>query len=419
VTSVRVLQVNKFVYRRGGAEGYMLDLATLLRDDGHTVEFFGMQHPRNDDVAYASRFPTEVAFDADAVGLAARSRSVARMMWSSSTAHGIAAVIDDFRPDVIHAHNVYHQLSPSVLRPGHRRGIPTVMTAHDYKLVCPTYQLLANGVPCEACLPKKFHRAVSQRCRNQSVVASGMMALELSVHTALGLYDAVDVFLCPSEFLRTMLERGGIPAHRLHLLRNFADPRDLGHPPKPVPGSGFLAAGRLAPEKGFDLAIRAVAAAGPDIRLRIAGEGPDGARLRTLANELAPGQVEFLGWCERATVAELLRRSAAALVTSTWYENQPLAVLEAFASRTPVIATRIGGLTELVEDGTTGLLVAPGDVAGMAGALRRIQDDPEGARRMGDAAATYVRRVHNPRDHVDELLEVYARAASVRARASR
>jgi glycosyltransferase involved in cell wall biosynthesis len=324
-------------------------------------------------------------------------------------------VIDDFRPDVIHAHNVYHQLSPSVFRPGHKRGIPTVMTAHDYKLVCPTYQLLANGTPCEACIPKKFHRAVTQRCRNESIVASGLMAMELSLHSALGLYDAVDVVLCPSEFLRTMLVRGGIPADRVQLLRNFADPRNLEQPPKPAPGTGFLAAGRLAPEKGFDLAIRAAAAAGPDVRLRIAGEGPDDARLRALADDVAPGQVEFLGWCERAVVAQLLRESAAALVTSTWYENQPLAVLEAFANRTPVIATRIGGLTELVEDGSTGLLVAPDDVAGMAAAMRRIQDDPGAAARMGDDAAAYVRRVHDPTQHVDDLLDVYARAAAAKA----
>jgi glycosyltransferase involved in cell wall biosynthesis len=412
---MRVLQVNKFIYRRGGAEGYMLDLATLLRGDGHTVEFFGMQHPRNDEVAYGAHFPSEVAFDAEAVGIAARSRSVARMMWSSTAHRGVSEVLDDFRPDVIHAHNVYHQLSPSVLRPGRRRNLPTVMTVHDYKLVCPTYQLLANGQPCEDCIPKKFHHAVTNRCRNQSAVSSGLMAVELSLHTALRLYDSVDVFLCPSDFLRTMLVRGGLPEDRVRLLRNFADPRNLEFPPKPAPGSGFLAAGRLAPEKGIDLAIRAAAAAGPDIRLRVAGEGPEAARLHALADEVAPGQVEFLGWCERETVSRLLRESTAALVTSTWYENQPLAVLEAFATRTPVIATRIGGLGELVTDQQTGILVAPDDVAGMAAAMRRLQDDPVAAETMGTAAAEYVRRVHDPRAHVDELLDVYERAAFVRS----
>jgi glycosyltransferase involved in cell wall biosynthesis len=412
---MRVLQVNKFIYRRGGAEGYMLDLASLLRTDGHTVEFFGMQHPRNDDVTYRAHFPSEVAFDGDAVGLAARSRSVARMMWSSSAHRGVSEVIDDFRPDVIHAHNVYHQLSPSVLRPGRRRNIPTVMTVHDYKLVCPTYQLLANGSPCEACIPKKFHHAVTKRCRNQSAVASGLMAVELSLHTALRLYDSVDVFLCPSEFLRSMLVRGGIPEDRVRLLRNFADPRNLEFPPKPVAGSGFLAAGRLAPEKGIDLAIRAAAAAGPDIRLRVAGEGPEEARLRALADDIAPGQVEFLGWCERETVSRLLRESAAALVTSTWYENQPLAVLEAFATRTPVIATRIGGLGELVDDGRTGFLVAVDDIAGMAAAMRRLHEEPATATALGSAAAEYVRTVHDPRAHVDELLGIYERAAAVRS----
>jgi glycosyltransferase involved in cell wall biosynthesis len=413
---MRILQVNKFIYRRGGAEGYMLDLADLLRSRGHDVEFFGMAHPRNDATTYGDRFPREVAFDADASGIGTRTRSAARMMWSSSAAHGIANVIDEFRPDVVHAHNIYHQLSPSVLRPGHRRNVPTVMTVHDYKLICPTYQLLANGRPCEECVPRKFHRAVKVRCRDGSALSSGMMALELSMHTATRLYDAVDVFLCPSAFLQSMLARGGIADDRLQLLRNFADPRNLQLPPKTAPGRGFLYAGRLVPEKGVDLAIRGAAAAGRDVCLRIAGEGPDEPRLRALAQELAPRNVEFLGWRDRACVARLLHESAAALVPSQWYENQPLAVLEAYSTQTPVIATRMGGLPEIVRDGCTGLLVAPDDVAGMAAAMRRINDDPVAAGAMGRAGAEYVTTVHNPHDHVDSLLDLYERAAFARGR---
>ena len=273
---MRILQVNKFIYRRGGAEGYMLDLATLLRGDGHTVEFFGMQHPRNDTVAYEAHFPSEVAFDAEAVGLAARSRSVARMMWSSTAHRGIAEVLDDFRPDVIHAHNVYHQLSPSVLRPGRRRNLPTVMTVHDYKLVCPTYQLLDNGRALRGLhpqeVPPRGHEPLPEPVGGLERADGGRA---LAPHRARGSTTRSTSSCARANSSRTMLVRGGLPEERVRLLRNFADPRNLEFPPKAAPGSGFLAAGRLAPEKGIDLAIRATAAAGPDMRLRVAGEGPE------------------------------------------------------------------------------------------------------------------------------------------------
>jgi glycosyltransferase involved in cell wall biosynthesis len=409
---MRILQVNKFVYRRGGAEGYMLDLADLLRDEGHEVEFFGMQHPRNQRCTYERHFPTEVAFDEDGAGPRERARALGRMFWSTSTRRGIDAVIDDFRPDVVHAHNIYHQLSPSVLFPGHRRGIPTVLTAHDYKLVCPTYHLYSHGKPCEACLPRRFHRAFGERCRDGSALASGVMATELAVHTATRAYRTVDLFLCPSEFLRSKLELGGIDRRRLRVLRNFTDPGTLVAPTRAGAGDGFLYAGRLVEEKGVELAVRATAAAGPDVRLRIVGEGPDEARLRGLADELAPGQVEFLGWKTRAEVAGLLGESRAALVPSLWYENQPLAVLEAFSTRTPVIATALGGVPEIVRPGETGLLAGTGDVATFAAAMRTLQDDPAAALTLGEGAAAYVASAHGAARHVRDLLALYAEAGA-------
>lgn len=409
---MRILQVNKFVYRRGGAEGYMLDVAELLRAQGHDVEFFGMRHPRNEACTYERHFPSEVGFDDEASGAADRARALGRMLWSTSSRRGIDAVISDFRPDVVHAHNIYHQLSPSVLFPAYRRGIPTVMTVHDYKLVCPTYHLYSHGRPCESCLPRKFHHAFSERCRDGSAVASGVMATELALHTATRAYRTIDLYLCPSEFLRSKLAQGGIAPDRLRVLRNFTDPGSVVAPPRTGPGEGFVYAGRLVEEKGVELAVRAVAAAGPDVALRIVGEGPDEARIRALAEDLAPGQVKFLGWRTRAEVAALLTEARAALVPSIWYENQPLAVLEAFGAHTPVIATALGGMPEIVRPGETGLLAGVGEVAPFAAALRTLQDDPGLAVEMGKRAAAYVADAHGADRHVSDLLERYAEAGA-------
>src|SRR5664279_4494482 len=133
---MRILQVNKFMYRRGGAEAYMLDLSEILRSAGHEVAFFGMQHPENPPLQFEEHFPSEFDLDPAPQGMVNRAKVAGRMFWSTSARRGIAAVLREFRPDVVHLHNVYHHLSPSILRAISLSGAPAVITLHDYKLVC-------------------------------------------------------------------------------------------------------------------------------------------------------------------------------------------------------------------------------------------------------------------------------------------
>ena len=150
---VRILHVNKFAYRRGGAESYMLDLAELQRQAGHETALFAMTDSRNEPSPYSPHYPPHVEYDPMPDGVANKVRAGALMLWNRKAATGLAAVIEQFRPDVAHLHNVYHQLSPSVLRPLRQSRTPVVMTLHDFKLVCPTHAMLDHGRPCEACLP--------------------------------------------------------------------------------------------------------------------------------------------------------------------------------------------------------------------------------------------------------------------------
>lgn len=408
---MRILQVNKFLHRRGGAEAYMIGVADLQRDAGHDVAFFGMRHPDDEVHEYQAHFPEYIDFEAPS-GLRPRVSAAARMLWSTSASRGMAQVLDDFRPDVVHVHNIYHQLSPSILAPVRRRGIPVVMTVHDYKLVCPTFQLLANGTICEACLPRRFHQALRVRCRQDSIVASGMMAAELSLHTAMRAYGPIDRYLCPSQFMADVLRRGKIDPDRLHVLRNFVPFVSAQEWSKPEPGGPIVFVGRLAPEKGLDVAIRAVALTRSEVHLVVAGDGPDAAASRELADRCAPGRVTFLGRLTGSEVASLLRGSTAVVVPSLWLENQPLAVLEAYAAGVPVIATPLGGLAEIVEHNRTGLVVPPNDPASLAAAMESLVIDSESALRMGRHASDYVTSEHAPDRHLHELLAHY-RAAGV------
>ena len=198
---MRILHVNKYLYRRGGAESYMQAVASLQRDAGHDVAFFGMDHPENDRHTYAPYFPSYLELEPPPATVTAKVAGFGRMVWSTSARRGIDAVVADFRPDVVHLHNAYHHLSPSILGPMARRGIPAVMTLHDYKLACPTYRFLDKGELCQACLGGHFTQAVRRRCKDGSLGSSAAMAAELAIHTAIRAYRHVQLFVCPSRFM--------------------------------------------------------------------------------------------------------------------------------------------------------------------------------------------------------------------------
>lgn len=405
---MRILHVNKYLYRRGGAEGYMQDVAALQVAEGHDVAFFGMAHPENPPLRYAEHFPPLVELEPPPPGPVDKARAIARMMYSSSSRRGIAAVVADFAPDVVHLHNIYHQLSPSILGPLHAYGVPTVMTLHDYKLACPTYQFLANGELCEVCIDGRFRHAVARRCKGGSRGASATLALESRVHRSTGAYAPVRLFISPSRFLAEKMVEAGVFPDRMHVLNNFVGATDF--PAKASPGGEIVFAGRLSGEKGVDVAVRALALLDPSARLSIAGEGPERAALEALAGQCAPGRVTFHGRLPKPALLELLRSAAVAVVPSRWHENMPMAVLEAFACAVPVVTTDLGGLPELVTPGVDGETVPANDPAALAAALRGLLADPERAFAMGQAGRRKAESRFGPAEHLSRLAELYERA---------
>ncbi|MCA1842572.1 MAG: glycosyltransferase, partial [Actinobacteria bacterium] len=414
--AVRVLHVNKFLHRRGGAEAYLLDLAGLQRRAGHQVALFGTDHPDNEPQEHAAHFPSYLELEPPPATVTGRLRAAGRMLWSSSAARGLDAVVDAFRPDVAHLHNVYHHLSPSVLRPLARRGVPAVMTLHDYKLACPTYRFLDHGQLCEACLGGHFTNAVRRRCKDGSLPASALMALELGLHTAMGAYEPVSRFVCPSRFLAAKMAQAGVFPDRLRHVPHFVDAASL--PPAAGHRAGVVYAGRLSPEKGVDVLVEAVARLDrPGFRnivgagLEVLGDGPARPALERLAAARAPGRVSFRGRRDRPEVLERLRSAQVAVLPSRWYENQPLIVLEALACGVPVVASDLGGTAELVDHGVDGLLVPPDDPGALAAALARLLDDPGTTARMGAAGAVKAAGAFSPELHLERIHSLYAEAA--------
>lgn len=406
---MRILHVNKFLHREGGATAYMLELAELQRTAGHRPEFFAMADERNQDAHYADRFAPYVELDPPPEGLRARAVGAGRLVYSRRAETAMASVVADFRPDVAHLHIVYHQLTPSILRPLARAGVPTVMTLHDYKLVCPTYRLLDLNGPCTACLDGHFRHAVERRCKDGSRLSSSLLALETRIHRTLGSYGSVQAFVCPSAFMLDMMRRGGVYPDRLYHVPHFLDLATV--PPRDGAGDGVVFAGRLSAEKGVDLLVRAVGSL-PDVRLTVVGDGPERSALEDLAAAVAPGRVAFTGQQDRAGTLARVRSARTAVLPARWYENQPMGVLEAMASAVPAVVTDLGGSPELITDGVTGRVVPPEDVTALAAALADLTGDPERAVALGLAARERVRDDFGPAAHLDALDRVYAEAAT-------
>jgi glycosyltransferase involved in cell wall biosynthesis len=403
---VRILHVNKFLYRRGGAESYMLGVADRQRQDGHVVELFGMTHTQNGPLRFAEHFPPQVDLDPFPVQTGERLRAAGRMFYSPASRSGLAAVLAEFHPDVVHLHNIYHQLSPSVLRAVEEAGIPAVMTLHDYKLACPSYLMLAGDQVCDACVDGHFTHAVAKRCKGGSLPASALLAAESAYQRRRRAYDPVQTFLCPSRFLADLMTRAGVYADRLQVVPNFIDAASI--TAKRAEGGGAIYVGRLSPEKGVGTLVEAAGLL-PSLHVDIVGEGPDDSALRALAERRAPGRVTFHGRLPRERVLDLVRANAVAVLPSNCNENQPMAVLEAFACGVPVVASALGGLPELVPD-SCGLLVPPRNPTALAEGLGAVLADPAAALSMGARARARVLHGHAPAAHLSALDAVYLAA---------
>jgi len=385
---MRILHVNKFLYRRGGAESYLLDVAQHQRARGHEVAFWGMDHPENTETDLARYFPSYIEFEPVPSGLVSRVRAGARMVWSPASEHGLTDAIAHVRPDVVHFHNVYHQLSPSVVKATSRSGVPSVMTLHDYKLACPSYQLLAHGKPCTACLDGGPWQAVRTRCKDDSLGASTMLAAETWLHQRLHAYAGVGVFICPSRFLRDVMSRAGVYPDRLRVIPHFVEA--AGGPVNQGRGGPVVFAGRLSPEKGVDTLVRAAASLPEGATVTVAGDGPSRADLQQLAEDVAPGRVRFVGRLPKEKLLQQVAGATAMAVPSRWYENQPMTVLEALTASTPVVASDLGGIPELVRDRVDGRLVPPDDPQALADALAELLVDPPLAAAYGRAGRARV-----------------------------
>lgn len=399
----RLLNINSYHYRRGGADIVYLEHAALFASLGWDCSYFAMHHPNNLACADSTYF-------ADEIQLGHRYTPVEKVVKATQVVYSFEAqrrlrrLVEDKRPDLAHAHNIYHHLSPSILPELKRAGIPTVLTAHDLKLACPNNKMLANGRICEACKGHRYHNVVRQRCVHGSVAASAVIAVEAVVNAALGSWrNHIDRIVVPSRFLIEKFVEWGWPRERFTYIPNYVDAPSL--QPDFTPGDYFVYFGRLSVEKGLPTLVAAASASG--VRLVVAGTGPEEASLRETVGRTG-ARVEFVGYQTGESLHRLVRQSRASILPSEWFENAPLGVLESFALGKPVIGARIGGIPELVRDGETGWLFDSGDSEQLARYMRTALETPDAAiERMGRLARADVETRFARDRYVDAMRALY------------
>lgn len=377
---MKVLVAHNAYQQRGGEDAVVEAEVALLRRHSHDVVEY---RRHNDELANVGRLA-----------------AAAGTLWSRQTMNEAGALLARELPDVVHVHNTFPLISPSLYWAASRAHIPLVQTLHNFRLLCPQAMFLREGRVCEDCLGKLPWRGVMRACYRGSTAQSAVLASMVTLHRGLGTWrNKIARYIALNEFCRRKFIEGGLPPDRVVVKPNFVD-RDL---LLPQPRDGFLFVGRLSEEKGISVLVQAAAALSGAM-VKVAGTGPQAPLLQA-----APGIVA-LGVLDAEGVRAEMARSLALVLPSISYENFPLTIVEAFAAGLPVIASRLGAMADLVQDGVTGLHFEPGNAEDLVARMRWASANASSMAAMGrNARGRYEAEYTAERNH-QLLIAIYEAA---------
>jgi len=404
--NMKILFVNTRHFPGGGDSTYTFNLSELLRRRGHDTAFFAMEHPGNLPDPNSDLFVTHIDFRELNLhkNLFTGMKVLSRVIYSSEAHKKFGKMIDRFRPDIVHLQNIHAHITPSVIFEANRNGIPVVWTLHDYKIICPNSHFLIDATSeiCEACGTRAYYQAAVKRCKKGSFFASLMASIEAYAHILMHVRDKVDMFLAPSAFLRNKLLDRGFSAEKVAHLPLFL-PNEMFLNTHDDQGY-LLFLGKLDPIKGLHPFLNACREA-KGSHVILAGL-VDESIANTLP-EMLSGNTEYVGMKHGEELRQLIQGSRSLVLPSLCYENQPFSITEAFAAGKPVIASDLGGMSELVGDNQHGILVPPGNIEALANAMNWMTTHPQEANQMGRKARQYAKEMLRADKHYEKLMQVY------------
>ena len=388
---MKIVLVHNFYRQAGGEDVVFQSEKRLLERAGHTVIPYIRSNTELSDATLVDR-----------IGIAYQ------MIWSQKTRHSFAAILDAECPDVVHAHNTFMVISPSIYGACSERHIPVVQTLHNFRLLCPASSFFRDGVVCEECVDHSLVRSVLHGCYRNSRKASAAVALTLATHRALRTWESsVTRYIALTHFAKDKFVDAGFPAERFVIKPNFANP-DPGE--KIGAGDYALFVGRIDKTKGTRILLQAWERLPVMYPLHVVGDGPDLQWMEARVRELQLSEVIFRGRLSHAAAVETVKGARFTIAPSTWYEGFPMCIVESFACGTPVLCSRLGGMSEIVEDHVTGLHFNPGDPQDLAKKVEWAWNHPLELAWMGRMARLKYETDYNADKNYSLLMDIYEEA---------
>lgn len=373
---MKILMVNKFLHLNGGSETYVFQLGEHLKTQGHSVEYFGMEHAKRIVGNRVGSYTANMDFHSSKLQ---KLTIPFHILYSAEARQKIRLVLDDFHPDVVHLNNFNFQLTPSILyeikkyEKEAKQKVRIIYTAHDYQLVCPNHRMNrpGTGKNCEKCLGGHFYHCMKGKCIHGSTLKSALGMLEGYLYQVLHTYRHIDTIICPSRFLTDKMNTNPMFAQKTITLSNFIEEENWEENREEIKKEDYvLYFGRFSEEKGIRTLIKACRQL-PQVPFVFAGKGPLEKDMEGVPN------IKNMGFLTGEPLKKLIQKARFSIYPSEWYENCPFSVMESQQYETPVLGACIGGIPELIENGVTGELFQSGDAAELTKKIQNLWDDRE------------------------------------------
>jgi glycosyltransferase involved in cell wall biosynthesis len=384
---MKILLLHNYYQQSGGEDVVVQQEKALLEAHGHTVDLLAADNSR-------------------ITGIKSQAAVALGSIYSRRSRALLETKILSAKPDIVHVHNFFPQLSPSVYYACTKAKVPVVQTLHNFRLICPNALLFREGKPCEDCVGRTIPwPGIRNACYRDSHVGTAVLATMLTAHRLWGTWQVVDAYIALSEFARRKLIAGGVPSSHLFVKPNCLAP-DPGMRARSSDYALFV--GRRSSEKGIKTLLAAWAHL-PARRLKIVGDGP----LRDVVEQTKIPNLEFMGSQSSEAVMRLIGAAAFLVVPSECYENFPRVLVETFAKGVPVLGSRIGSMEELIDDGRTGILFAPGDARDLANKAEWLFTHPDKLQLMSAEARREFETKYTAEQNYKQLMQIYGSATSV------
>ena len=410
---MRIIIANYRYFVAGGPEKYMFKFMDAAREMGIEVIPFSVNNPQNENSPYSKYFAkarsNQLMYADTKKNVANMIGMVRSTVWNYDAENKLKQLIRDTKPDVVYILHEVNHLSPSIIRAAKKEGVRVVHRISDFFMFCPRYDFLCENEICESCLHGDYKKAVEHKCVKGSMAGTLLRVLAMKLYKATKVFDDVDQFICTCEFSKSKLIEGGIPAEKITCVPTFIDASKI------VPcfenDKYFLFLGRMAHQKGTIYAIEAMKyLRETDYVLKITGQISDSEEDQLIWKYIQENKLEtkivFTGFQHGKELEKLISRATCIVCPAIWYENMPNTVIEAYAYGKPVVASRVGSLAEIVEDGKTGLLFEMKNSKEMAIKLRQFIETPSLPINMGKNARQECENKYSVDKHMMRVIDI-------------